>query len=190
MSQECNSPFCSFCKVLIKTAKQISINTTEKKRVPQVRKFLKFKVIGPECVKILLDKVTKFYRCFYVHAPPPPPPPPLPSKKVFCTSAGLLFNKSLLNLATWLIWRHSSSRLYRFSLTGQQSKVKTNFWIILEAESCLLSTFCIMPTIAVIMREPGLAAKQNLFIALLAWNVKCVCVCLSILQGFCLVCPA
>lgn len=164
MSQECNSPFYSLCKLLIKTAKQISINTTGKKRVPWVRKFLKFKVIGPECVKILLNKVTKFYSCLFT------PPHPLPCK-VFWASSWLLFNKSLLNLAAWLIWRHSSSHVYRFSLTGQQCKVETNFWFW-KLESCLNSTFRIVPTIAVMMKEPGLETKQNLFIELLAPRPK------------------
>ena len=142
--------------------------------------------------------------------PPPPPPHPLPYK-VFWASSWLLFNKSLLNLAAWLIWRHSSSRVYRFSPTGRQCKVETNFWFW-KLESCLNSTFRIVPTIAVMMKEPGLATKQNLFIELLAprpkkhsvvpnrndrlinyvrchvkWVRVCICLFFSV---FCLVCSA
>ena len=189
MSQECNSLFYSLCKLLIKTAKQISINTTGKKRVPWVRKFLKFKVIGPECVKILLNKVTKFYSCLFT----PPPPPSIQSFLGFILTT---FQQITFKLG---------------SLTDQQCKVETNFWFW-KLESCLNSTFRIVPTIAVMMKEPGLETKQNLFIELLAprpkrhsvvpnrndWlsnYVTChlkwvrVCVCLFF-NVFCLVCSA
>ena len=62
--------------------------------------------------------------------------------------------------------------MYKFSLTGQQCKVEQIFEVFGKLESCLNSTFPIVPTIAVIMKEPGLGAKQNLFIGLLAPHPK------------------
>ena len=50
--------------------------------------------------------------------------------------------------------------------------MKQIFEVFGKLESCLKSTFCIVPTIAVTMKEPGLAAKQNLFIGLLAPHPK------------------
>ena len=165
-------------------------------------------MIRPECVKTLLNKVTKFYSCLFT-------PPPLPTP--FHTKFSVLHLDyfSTNHFQTWqLDWFEGilPAVCTDFPSLVSSLRLKQIFEVFGKLESCLHSTFRIVPTIAVMMKEPGLAAKQNLFIGLLAprpkrhsvvpnrndwlnmwsvtWNVSVsVLICLFF-RVFCLVCPS